>query len=283
MRELILLLCLLLVDDHGGAPPAPTVPDLERIQRIDERLLSGSQPGPRTYAALHELGVRVVVSVDGRLPDVAALEAAGLRSVHLPIGYAGVPEERLRSLQRLAAEDPGSVFFHCHHGRHRGPAMAAIFWMLRTGGTPEEARSILERAGTSPDYAGLWRAVERFVPPSGPAGDAPLPAAMRPEGLVAVMDQLQTHRDDLDRVGPGHPDLSSAHLALLLEEGLRETARLDPDGRAGGDPAWNRDLRDALEAARRLRATDPEETAAWDRAVRRLDAACTACHRAHRG
>jgi protein tyrosine phosphatase (PTP) superfamily phosphohydrolase (DUF442 family) len=277
----LLLLVFMLAGNEPRVVPVE-VPGVTRVLRVDDHLLVGSKPSPESYAALKSLGVRVVLSVDGMSPDLELITAAGLRSVHLPLSYGGVPEARLRSLKRLAREEPGAIFVHCHLGRHRGPTAAAALWMLRSGGTPGAARRILEHAGTSHAYAGLWATVADFSVPEGDCSEAPLPARLQLEGVVASMVRLQGDRDAVDLIGPKHPDLTAAHQALLIEEGLRELHRLDPGGNAVGSKGWTTDLTAALEAAGLLRAADPDDLAAWSTALDRLDATCAACHVRHR-
>ncbi len=278
--ELLLLVFMLAANEPRVVPV--DVPGVTRVLRVDDHLLVGSKPSPESYAALKSLGVRVVLSVDGMSPDLEVITAAGLRSVHLPLGYDGVPEARLHSLKRLAREEPGAIFVHCHLGRHRGPAAAAVLWMLRSGGAPGDARRILEHAGTSDAYTGLWTSVADFAPPAGDCSEAPLPARLQVEGVVASMVRLQHDRDAIDLIGPKHPDLTAAHQALLIEEGLRELHRLDPGGNTVRRKGWTADLAAALEAAGQLRAADPADPAAWSSALERLDATCTACHVRHR-
>ena len=277
----LLLLVLMLAGNEPRVVPVE-VPGVTRVLQVDDRLLVGSKPSPESYAALKSLGVRVVLSVDGMSPDLEVITAAGLRSVHLPLGYDGVPEARLRSLKRLAREEPGAIFVHCHLGRHRGPTAAAALWMLRSGGTPGAARRILEQAGTSDAYAGLWATIADFSAPKGDCSEAPLPARLQVEGLVASMVRLQHDRDAIELIGPKHPDLTAAHQALLIEEGLRELHRLDPDGNAERRTGWASDLAASLEAASLLRVADTDDPVAWSTALERLDATCTASHVRHR-
>lgn len=52
------------------------------------------------FAELRELGVRTIIHVDGDTPDASAAERHGLRYVHLPHGYEGVPKARVAELAR---------------------------------------------------------------------------------------------------------------------------------------------------------------------------------------
>ncbi|MEM6655987.1 MAG: hypothetical protein AAF596_09305, partial [Planctomycetota bacterium] len=76
--------------------------------------------------SLYRQGVRTLVSVDGARPDVALAAEHGLRYVHVPFGYDGIPREARLALTRVARDRQGGVYVHCHHGRHRGPAAAVV-------------------------------------------------------------------------------------------------------------------------------------------------------------
>ena len=76
----------------SGARPVEAA-GLHNVFQLNERLYSGGGPeGDSGFASLKKLGVKTVISVDGARPDVARARAHGLRYVHVPIGYRGVPQ-----------------------------------------------------------------------------------------------------------------------------------------------------------------------------------------------
>jgi protein tyrosine phosphatase (PTP) superfamily phosphohydrolase (DUF442 family) len=112
------------------------IPGVHNAFRATDRIYSGSQPeGEEAFAAFARLGVKTIVSVDGSKPDVEAARKHGLRYVHLPYGYDGIPTNRMVELVKLAAEGSGPLFVHCHHGRHRGPAAVAVMCEASAGWT----------------------------------------------------------------------------------------------------------------------------------------------------
>src|SRR5687767_8381773 len=67
---------------------------LHNAHVVTEKIISGAQPDDdAAFAALRDLGVRTIISVDGAAPNVELARKFGMRYVHLPIGYDGVPEE----------------------------------------------------------------------------------------------------------------------------------------------------------------------------------------------
>ena len=259
----------------GTAEPLK-VPGIKRLVRLDERLLVGSEPSPDSIKHLHDQGVTVLLSVDARRPRLEEAKRLGMRVVHLPIGYDTVPEQRVHALSRLLREEPGPIYVHCHQGLHRGPAVAAILWMLSTDGTTEEGTGILERCGTDPGYLGLWEAVRTFEVPREPSANPMLPEYVPADGLAEVMLRID---DACDRIaGAGAPDsgIDLEHECLLLEQLFTELGR--PDLHPGVDersmpPAH---LQEALAAVRALKGGFTE------RGFERLETSCTNCHAAAR-
>jgi protein tyrosine phosphatase (PTP) superfamily phosphohydrolase (DUF442 family) len=99
---------------------------LHNVFPITDKFYSGSCPeGEAGFGSLRALGVRTVISVDGARPDVELARKHGLRYVHLPIGYDGVPRQQALRIARAVRDLPGPVYLHCHHGKHRGPVTAS--------------------------------------------------------------------------------------------------------------------------------------------------------------
>ncbi len=269
------------------APATPfTAPGLHNAFRVTDRLLSGGQPkGDAAFAELARLGVKTIVSVDGAKPDVAAARKHGLRYVHLPIGYDGVPAERVAQLTRAAALPDGRIFVHCHHGKHRGPAAAAVMCAATAGWSPARAEAWLRQAGTADEYAGLYRAVREFQPPSAAAltrvGELPEVAKTPP--VVDAMVALDECFDLLKAAQKAGWKAAPADAATLLWEQLRELARTDDTARRPAD--YRTHLADSERAAellrRHLRATPPDP-AALDAAFKTAAQSCAACHKAFR-
>src|SRR3954466_5405068 len=88
----------------GGVEPAfqplPTH-DLENAYRLTDKVLAGAQPeGDKSFAALRDLGVKTIISVDGARPEGGPAHRYGLRYVPLPIGYDDVSPEEGRAIAK---------------------------------------------------------------------------------------------------------------------------------------------------------------------------------------
>jgi protein tyrosine phosphatase (PTP) superfamily phosphohydrolase (DUF442 family) len=211
----------------------PEPAGLHNVFQVMPQLFSGSEPhGTEGFDSLAKLGVKTIVSVDGARPDVAAARDLGIRYVHIPIGYDGVPEQARLALARVMRESTGPVYVHCHHGKHRGPAAAAIACLAAGKLDAAGAEALLRQAGTSPDYTGLYRDVREFVPPRA---DQPLPdlnEVATVDSLVSGMADLGRHFDDLRlcrdagwETPTGDPDPAAGGVALLVQEAFHEMAR----------------------------------------------------------
>jgi protein tyrosine phosphatase (PTP) superfamily phosphohydrolase (DUF442 family) len=290
--------------DTGSAPMAPKVGPLQ-AQGIDnlfgatDRIYSGSQPeGDEAFASLRKLGVRTIISVDGTPPDVERGAKFQLRYVHIPLGYDGIPTETAARLTKAARTLEGPIFVHCHHGKHRGPAAVGVICQATAGWTPDQAVAWMKQAGTSPDYAGLYRANADFLMPTAEAlarvPDA-FPSHAEVSGLVDAMVAIDHRWDHLEavqkagwRVPPGRPDLIPATEALLLREAYRELLR-DARAQAKGDKFLGL-LRKAESDAKDLHALlGTRATPLDEAAIRQADAlskvageACAGCHKKFR-
>src|SRR3984893_602801 len=85
-------------------------PGLHNVFRLTDKLYSGSsREGREGFASLVQLGIQTVISVDGARPDVETAHKFGLRYVHLPIGYDGVPPEQGLRIAKAVRDLPGPV------------------------------------------------------------------------------------------------------------------------------------------------------------------------------
>lgn len=259
-------------------------PQLHNLLRIEEGIYSGGEPaGDGAFDELAQLGVKTIVSVDGARPDIDQAHARGMRYVHIPIGYDGISADDGARLARVMRELDRPVYFHCHHGQHRGPAAAAIACICSGTANGKEALKILEVAGTSRKYTGLWRDVETYRPPE-PAANLPiLVAVAEVPSLAAAMAKLDRSFDNLKmcqdarwNVPDARPDLVPAHEALMVVEGLREARRHVSSKHDGQFKQW---LDQAITSAESMeQALRQGHVEPADRLSAALEQDCKQCH-----
>jgi protein tyrosine phosphatase (PTP) superfamily phosphohydrolase (DUF442 family) len=284
------LAAVLLALTACSASTAIHRPGLENAHWLTGTVISGAQPeGDAAFSELAALGVKTVISVDGAKPDADAARRHGLRYVHLPIGYDGVPADRARELAKAILELPGPVYIHCHHGLHRSPAAAAVACVVAGQMSNDQAVEAMKTLGTGPQYLGLW-ASAREARPAEPSAlrdlkvefreAAPIPAlAEAMVGLDEVLERLQLCAKAGWRKPAEHPDLDPAHEALRVREILSEILRTD-DCKTRSD-----EFRAMMEAAREVSAR--LESRLWaaeqaDQEFAALKKSCTDCHKPYR-
>lgn len=299
MSRVILVGSLFLLGCSGTVTAPPDLPPdpagLHNVRRLTDKLLTGSSPeGDAGFASLKQLGVQTILSVDGAAPEVERARRFGLRYVHLPIGYDGVSREQGLRLARAVRDLPGPVYLHCHHGKHRAPAAAAVVRLCLDPACPvEQVIEEMKQAGTDLRYRGLYASPAELTRPS----DADLDAVSADFPEVAVVPALAQRMVRIDETWQrlqmiraanwtapkGHPDLDPAHEALQLREHYRELARLPDTARRPADyRAWVQEVEEEagkLEAA--LRAL-PRKEESIQAAVQANTMACTRCHAKYR-
>lgn len=264
---------------------------LPHSYRVTERVLSGGSPeGEEGFASLQKIGVKTIVSVDGAAPETALAEKHGLRYVHLPVGYDGIPQDKVNALIRVGRDYPGPIYVHCHHGKHRGPAaVAAMLLGTDAEWNAERAEAWQKLAGTDPRYVGLLRLPRTLHCPTATevnAVPAELPKTAVIPDLVRFMveiderwDRLTEFKDAGFAKPKNAPEFDVAHEAALLSEQFRETARLC--GGARNSPEFGTMFTEAEHAARDLeyavRATPPNREV-MSKAFARTSAVCNQCH-----
>jgi len=283
-----------------NSPPAKAGPEkigsarLPNAYRLHPQVISGGLPeGDEAFRELKELGVQTVISVDGALPDVETAKKHGLRYVHLPHGYDGVPEERGHELAKAVRDLPGPVYIHCHHGKHRSPAAASIVCVELGFLDLAQAQNVLKVAGTSPNYKGLYSSVDHArkveaklleeLKAEFPERVAPAPLVESMTALEHPFDHLKQFQKNGWKLLPAHPALTPGHEALLLREHYTELLRNEVVMK--GKPARFVELvmeseETALELEKLIHdAADKEIPAAEADAIfARVTGSCVTCH-----
>ena len=272
--------------------PLPSI-NLHNLFRASPNVFSGNSPdSTAAFAEITKLGVKTLISVDGSKPDVETARKNGLRYIHLPFGYDGVPTNRVAELAKAVQTADGPVYVHCHHGVHRGPAAVAVMCEATAGWTTNQAVAWLKQAGTSADYGGLYRSAMEFRLPEAAEfarlGNLPEVAATssRVETMVAIdkeFDRLKAAQKAGWSKTLNQPDRTPEHAATILWEHFRELARTEETLKRPGD--YRAQLSAAEKAADQLRAclrVTQTDGAARDIAFQSVTKTCAACHKKYR-
>ena len=294
-RPSSVFLSLLILGCAQEAPPPQvkieklTTQHLPNAVRVHPKVISGGLPeGLAAFEELRALGVKTVISVDGARPDLESARKCGLRYVHLPHGYDGIPQNRATELAKAVRDLPGPIYIHCHHAKHRSPAAAATACVAAGLIDPSSALSVLEIAGTSSHYRGLFESAQSALPLDKAVLDQLAPdfpeTAKLPvmaEAMVAL-EHTHDHLKAFEKAGwkglPKQPDLTPEHEALLLREHYAELLRTEAVQK---QPARFRQLLEAGEAEGRkledaLRTGTSSDAAAI--AFKAVNDNCKSCH-----
>jgi protein tyrosine phosphatase (PTP) superfamily phosphohydrolase (DUF442 family) len=223
---------------QAEAPVRVEAAHLPNAYRLHEKVISGGQPdGEAAFVELERLGVKTVISVDGAKPDVELARAHGMRYVHLPHGYDGIPEARAKELAKAVRELPGPIYIHCHHGKHRCPAAATVACVETGFLAPEAAILVLKTAGTSVHYRGLYDSAANAKRLDDALLDelqVEFKETVELPAMAEAMVALEHTFDHVKQIAqadwqspPKHPDIDPPHEALLLKEHFAELMRAE--------------------------------------------------------
>jgi protein tyrosine phosphatase (PTP) superfamily phosphohydrolase (DUF442 family) len=284
---MLLIMTLLSLLSESPLPVRVEARSLPNLIRVTDQVYSGGLPdGDSGFEELRRLGIKTVISVDGAKPDIASAERSGLRYVHLPHGYDGIPTARAHEIARALRDLPTPIYIHCHHGKHRSPAAAGVGCVEAGLIDMAHAKALLRLAGTGKNYRGLHTAVDLARPVDHQTldrADHSFPPVAEIPPLAArmvVMDQLFEQLDNLQKKSfPGSREVENdpPHLALLLQEEYMETARLEETAR---HPKAFRDLLAVGQEQARLIVEDlnANRSAEASRRLLTLKQNCAACH-----
>lgn len=265
-----LLLCSPKTDDS-----------LRRLIHVSENVYCGAEPKTeQAFAELRRIGVTTVICVDGSQPNLSAAAKHGLRYLHVPIGYDRIEQRDALAIVRAMRESKGPVFVHCHHGRQRGPAMAAIAAIADTHVDSHDAIAVLQFAGTSDSYQGLWRDVRRFKMPTDGRTLPQAAESAEVDPLVRQMAELDRTWDRILELSP-QPSKDDKHLKQLESSTVQlvSTFHALRSHEAYQTEAFAADLQVARRLAGELRTAvtrqDQDET---QRVISRMQSTCKRCH-----
>jgi protein tyrosine phosphatase (PTP) superfamily phosphohydrolase (DUF442 family) len=288
----------------AGSLPLPQqepleLPGLHNVFRLSDQIVSGSEPhGEQAFEEMRRLGIRTVLTVDGKVPDAETAARYGLRYVHVPIRYNGITEQERVAIAKTFRELEGPFYVHCYHGQHRGPAAAALGRLVLDQASREQAVAEMRQyCGTSKKYEGLYRDIAAGDLPDAAAtaaSDFDFAPAFRFEGergaMVEMARSFDTLKDLAERdwqVNPEHPDATAHGEARRLYQALSQVHDLPATAFKPGD--YREILSKSLTQSKELLAllessggVSPESSPKAKDLVGSIGKGCEACHGLYR-
>ena len=239
------------------AVPPGNYPGLQNVYRFSDRIITGSEPVDReALAQLEAWGVKTILSVDGKAPDVEGAELLGLRYVHVPIQYKGITEDQVLRIAKAFRELEAPFYVHCFHGRHRGPAAAAIGSVALDGLNRDRAIAEMRHwCTTAKKYEGLYLTVATAEFPTAEetaAYDFDFASSQSPSGIREAMitltrswDEVKLIRKNDWQLSADHPDIDPLRSATTVLQHLDACVEMDETATFADDfRAWLTDSRE---------------------------------------
>ncbi|MHC4261207.1 MAG: hypothetical protein ACYSWX_01680 [Planctomycetota bacterium] len=278
---------------------AEELPGLHHVYRLSDNIVSGAEPeGVEAFASMKTLGIRTVLSVDGKAPDHELAAEHGIRYVHVPIRYDGITDDELVAITKTFRELEGPFYVHCFHGQHRGPAAAAVGRIVLDGASREQALAEMRQwCGTSSKYEGLYGVAAFGALPNAATtatSDFDFSPEHRFDGLRSAMIDMTRSFDTIEDlmlrdwgVNPHHPDASAVNEAAKLLESFEQSLAFEDT--LSRPSEFSQMLEDSRATAARLvehlearRAGDPEAGELAAQQVEALANQCSRCHASYR-
>lgn len=278
--------------DWGSTPPVRLeLPGIENAWRLTEQIYAGSAPpSPPAMRALHDLGVRTLISIDLQPPAHWTAVEHSLTYAHVPMRHGRLtPGDYLRLL-RVVSYMEGAYYIHGAPGEQRVFAPAAMSTHVAELRTAARMLYFLDTVGLPLEETGLWYAAAsplaytkldqaRLLPAHFPAAIAPPPMIWwmrRFDESFAVL--RESHRRAWN-TPPEEVGTSSVFEAGAIEGMASRWIDAHPAADASLREEMQR-LRDAAHALRTALQSGNNSTAttAWHN----LSTACQQCHTTHR-
>ncbi|MFT7618838.1 MAG: protein tyrosine phosphatase (PTP) superfamily phosphohydrolase (DUF442 family) [Planctomycetota bacterium] len=272
---------------------------LHNVFVLSENISSGSEPeGREAFARLQELGIKTILSVDGKQPNTKIAAEFGMKYVHVPIQYKGIDQEALVHITKSFRELQGPFYVHCFHGRHRGPAAAAVGRLVLDNTSREEALAEMRQwFGTSQKYEGLYSLIARGAIPTAEESSAStwvFESSHSVDGIAGAMVPIARSHDALRilsknnwEIDPNHPDIDPVNEASILLEAFESMEILSEV--SDGPDQMQKGSADSITAARSLRNHLLEVRRGSKSAakaamlnLKQVNAQCSSCHATYR-
>lgn len=273
--------------------------DLHNVFRLSEHIISGGEPlSDDALAHIKSLGIKTILSVDGKAPNAALAKKLGMRYVHVPIRYGGMTATQLLKVAKTFRELEAPFFVHCFHGKHRGPAAAAVGRLILDGAGRELALAEMRQwCGTAEKYPGLYATIATGAIPTKAQTDAfdwDFPSTDPIKGIRLGMVRMTRTFDNVKAIAQNgwkpdaaHPDIDPVNEVKMLRQHFDQMAALaDTKKRPKDYRAWMVDSQKlAVQLVGSVQETVRGKAGAGplaDKQLKVLKDLCQRCHEPYR-
>jgi len=211
-----------MIEVSSDATRPMSYPGLTQVVAFQDHIVSGAKPdGVNGFESLMKMDVSVIICVDGVTPDVKTAHHYGIKTIHVPLKYGAPSNEQIFDLATISSRvTRGNIYIHCHQGKHRSAAAAAIVSIALGSMTVDEAKARMLVSQTSPEYKGLWESVQYMDVIDVfdlMCNEKQYPSTVVPEGIASQMIAIDEAMDNVTRIQEAnwaaptsHPDLIGA-------------------------------------------------------------------------
>ncbi len=281
-------------------PTAPTeLEGLHNVFKLSDNIISGGEPlTDGALKAVADMGVKTILSVDGKAPNAELAKKLGMRYVHVPIRYGGLTGDQATKIAKTFREQKPPFYVHCFHGKHRGPCGAAVGRIVLDEVSREQALAEMRQwSGAARKYSGLYVSIATGDIPTAKTTEAftwDFPAQHKIDGVRAGMVHMTRAFDNVKwlakrewKPDANHPDIDAVNETAQLVQHFDQFVALKGYAARPADyKAWMTDsVKSVRELATAVKAHADGDSAAAGLATKKLAVLknlCGACHKPYR-
>ncbi|MCH1496520.1 MAG: hypothetical protein L7U72_14975 [Rubripirellula sp.] len=150
-----------IADEKSGDTTQSTL----TVHKVTDKVSYGEKPDTLAdWNHLHQLGYKTIISVDAVAPDKKTAETLSMHVIHLPLGYARIPTNRVLDLAKSTQSSSAKVYIHCHHGKYRAPIAAVVACIADGSLLREDSGAILANTNCQEKYEDLFQSAVTVRP-----------------------------------------------------------------------------------------------------------------------
>lgn len=134
---------------------------LTNVGRVAPHIYRGAEPLLEGYTTLKKMGIRTVINLRTTSSEKQAVEAAGMRSVEVPLSVLNDINPKTVNEVIQIMKDPANqpIFLHCRQGQDRTGIIVAAYRMKVDGWSLADAEAEMQSFG----FNDIWHELKEFI------------------------------------------------------------------------------------------------------------------------